>query len=119
MPKTSTKDRHEGTCFSGSQFKMGSTLRDIENTDTKGNNHPTVKPTALMRHLVRLVTPVNGTTMDLFMGSGSTGKAAMLEGFNFIGIELDQGYFEIAKARIEHTRKINKTDQSTQQSLFS
>lgn len=119
VPKTSTKDRHEGTGFSGSQFKMGSTLRDIENTNTKGNNHPTVKPTALMRHLVRLVTPVNGTTMDLFMGSGSTGKAAMLEGFNFIGIELDPHYFEIAKARIEQTRKINKTDQSTQQSLFS
>jgi DNA modification methylase len=64
------------------------------------NNHPTVKPTALMRYLCRLVTPPEGIVLDPFMGSGSTGKAAMLEGFQFIGIERDAEYFEIATNRI-------------------
>ena len=64
------------------------------------NNHPTVKPTALMRYLCRLVTPPGGTILDPFMGSGSTGKAAALEGFNFIGIELEKEYAEIAGKRI-------------------
>jgi hypothetical protein len=66
----------------------------------EGNNHPTVKPTALMQYLCRLVTPPGGTVFDPFMGSGSTGKAAMLEGFNFIGIERDPEYVKIAEARI-------------------
>jgi len=69
----------------------------------RANNHPTVKPTDLMRYLCRLVTPPNGTVLDPFMGSGSTGKAAMLEGFNFIGIEREAEYIEIAKARINWT----------------
>ncbi|MFI8146464.1 DNA-methyltransferase [Acinetobacter sp. ABJ_C5_2] len=64
------------------------------------NKHPTVKPTDLMRYLCRLVTPPNGMVLDPFMGSGSTGKAAMLESFKFIGIEREQEYFEIAKERI-------------------
>jgi site-specific DNA-methyltransferase (adenine-specific) len=64
------------------------------------NHHPTVKPTALMRYLCRLVTPPGGVVLDPFMGSGSTGKAAVLEGFEFIGIERDTEYLEIAKARI-------------------
>jgi DNA modification methylase len=66
-----------------------------------GNIHPTVKPTALMRYLCRLVTPPNGIVLDPFMGSGSTGKAAMLEGFRFVGIEREADYIEIARARIE------------------
>ena len=66
------------------------------------NHHPTVKHTELMRYLCRLITPPNGVVLDAFMGSGSTGKAAMLEGFNFIGIEQDADYLEIAKARIEY-----------------
>jgi site-specific DNA-methyltransferase (adenine-specific) len=64
------------------------------------NHHPTVKPTSLMQYLVRLVTPPNGIVLDPFLGSGSTGKAAMYEGFNFIGIELTPEYLPIAKARI-------------------
>jgi site-specific DNA-methyltransferase (adenine-specific) len=70
-----------------------------------GNNHPTVKPTTLMRYLCRLVTPTNGTILDPFMGSGSTGKAAILEGFNFIGIEREAEYIKIAEARIGHAEK--------------
>ena len=66
------------------------------------NPHPTVKPTDLMRYLCRLVTPPNGIVLDPFMGSGSTGKAAALEGFSFIGIEREAEYVEIAQARINH-----------------
>lgn len=68
------------------------------------NHHPTVKPTALMRYLCRLVTPPGGVVLDPFTGSGSTGKAAALEGFDFIGIELDAEYLEIARRRIEHAQ---------------
>lgn len=65
-----------------------------------GNDHPTVKPTELMRYLCRLVTPPGGTVFDPFMGSGSTGRGAVLEGFNFIGCELDPAYVDIADVRI-------------------
>jgi len=66
----------------------------------EGNNHPTVKPTDLMRYLCRLVTPPSGIVLDPFMGSGSTGKGAILEGFNFIGIEREEEYCKIAERRI-------------------
>lgn len=69
------------------------------------NHHPTVKPTALMRYLCRLVTPPGGVVLDPFMGSGSTGKAAVLEGFRFIGCELSEDYMAIARTRIEHARE--------------
>lgn len=81
-PKCSKTDRNEG-------------LEDIK------NNHPTVKPTELMAYLCRLITPKGGTILDPFNGSGSTGKAAMREGFNYIGIDLDKEYIDISKARIE------------------
>jgi site-specific DNA-methyltransferase (adenine-specific) len=68
--------------------------------DGKASNHPTVKPTALMRYLCRLVTPPGGVVLDPFMGSGSTGKAALLEGLRFVGIEREPEYLEIAQARI-------------------
>jgi hypothetical protein len=66
----------------------------------EGNDHPTVKPTDLMRYLCRLVTPPGGLVLDPFTGSGSTGKAAKLEGFRFIGFELSPEYAEIARRRI-------------------
>lgn len=66
----------------------------------EGNTHPTVKPTALMAYLCRLITPTGGTVLDPYMGSGSTGKAAVSEGFDFIGCELDEEYYKIATARI-------------------
>jgi site-specific DNA-methyltransferase (adenine-specific) len=73
-------------------------------TPPKLNHHPTVKPTDLMRYLINLITPPNGTILDPFMGSGSTGKAAVRCGVNFIGIEKEQEYMDIAKARIEHEK---------------
>lgn len=83
--KASRKDRDEGLTAAGAK---------------RANTHPTVKPTALMQWLCRLVTPPGGTILDPFMGSGSTGKAALLEGFKFIGCEREDEYMPIAKARI-------------------
>lgn len=65
------------------------------------NNHPTIKPVELMRYLVRLVTPPNGKILDPFAGSGTTGIAAKLEGFDFVGIEKEEDYCLIARARIK------------------
>lgn len=73
----------------------------LHNKTNLKNNHPTVKPIALMKYLINLVTPPNGTVLDPFMGSGSTGVAAKDNGFNFIGIELNKDYIEIAQKRIE------------------
>lgn len=104
--KTSRMDRNEGL-GTGEQkaVNTNATMRKIEDADwpaRNGNHHPTVKPTDLMAYLLRLVTPPGGTALDPFMGSGSTGKAAMREGFHFIGCELDPEYLAIAKTRIEH-----------------
>jgi site-specific DNA-methyltransferase (adenine-specific) len=71
------------------------------------NHHPTVKPTDLMRYLCRLVTPAGGTVLDPFMGSGSTGKGAVLEGFQFVGIEREAEYLAIADARIDHAHTLH------------
>jgi site-specific DNA-methyltransferase (adenine-specific) len=117
VAKASKRDRNEG-------------LEDLENGDTpyrshrpnfentKGvetpfagagrsgqnlkNFHPTVKPTQLMQYLVKLITPQGGTVLDPFTGSGSTGKAAILEGFDFIGIELTEDYWPIIEGRLKH-----------------
>ena len=95
-------------------FENGNKHNKVE---LKQNFHPTVKPTELMRYLCRLITPPNGIVLDPFMGSGSTGKGAILEGFDFIGMELDTEYVEIAKARIKYAQKEFKENQS-QQKLF-
>jgi site-specific DNA-methyltransferase (adenine-specific) len=71
----------------------------------EGNNHPTVKPTALMQYLCRLVTPPNGVILDPFMGSGSTAVAAKREKFNFIGIEMQREHFETSKRRVQEMNK--------------
>jgi DNA modification methylase len=68
------------------------------------SSHPTVKPIALMRHLVRLVTPPGGVVLDPFTGSGSTGCACVREGFNFVGVEREPEYVTIARARIAHAQ---------------
>jgi len=69
--------------------------------ETGKNNHPTVKPIKLMEYLIKLVTPKGGTTLDPFMGSGTTGIAALTNGFDFIGIEMSEEYMEIAEQRID------------------
>jgi site-specific DNA-methyltransferase (adenine-specific) len=107
--KASKKDRNEGLDKSFEPRKsdtrdaVGAGIWEKMNAPHQ-NHHPTVKPTDLMRYLCRLITPPNGTVLDPFTGSGSTGKAAVLEGFNFIGVEQSAEYVEIAKARIEAAR---------------
>ena len=102
--KADRADRNEGLGAGGPPaVGTAATMRDREDADWKtrnGNHHPTVKPTDLMRYLCRLVTPPGGVVLDPFMGSGSTLKAAELEGFSGIGIELSPEYIAIAKRRI-------------------
>lgn len=76
-----------------------------KNEGVEKNTHPTVKSIALMRYLVRLVTPTGGVVLDPFMGSGTTGVACVHEGFSFVGIEAEKEYFEIAKARVSFTQE--------------
>lgn len=107
--KASKADRDDGVRSAPQPFVQfqtangtsgkASSISEGRNTEYR-NTHPTVKPTELMRYLCRLVTPPGGTVLDPFMGSGSTGRGAVLEGFDFIGIEMDAGYFDIADARI-------------------
>lgn len=110
--KASKKDRDEG--LKSFTSKSGGTYNFRQDGSLDGaipknkNMHPTVKPTALMQYLVRLVTPNGGTVLDPFNGSGSTGKAVMYEnvernkGYKYIGIELTEQYLPISRARIEY-----------------
>jgi site-specific DNA-methyltransferase (adenine-specific) len=84
VSKANKRDRNEG---------------DVPNT------HPTVKPTDLMRYLIKLVTPAGGIVLDPFTGSGSTGKAALLDGYQFIGIELTADYLPIIEGRLQWAEK--------------
>jgi DNA modification methylase len=77
-----------------------------EGLDGLPNTHPTVKPTALMEYLIKLVTQPGGTVLDPFTGSGSTGKAAVLNGFDFIGIEMTEDYVPIIEGRLRHAEKV-------------
>jgi len=107
--KASKKDRDEG--LEGFEERarqtMGNGIGEMPDQQIQNNHnhHPTVKPTDLMQYLCRLVTPPKGTILDPFLGSGSTGKAAIYEGFNFIGFDLNSEYIDIAKARIEFAIK--------------
>lgn len=103
--KTSKKERNAGLDSFDEKAAGGMAGRhdgSMGSITMNRNVHPTVKPIDLMRYLCRLVTPPNGVVLDPFMGSGSTGCAALLEGFRFVGIEMDDEYMQIARARIEH-----------------
>jgi site-specific DNA-methyltransferase (adenine-specific) len=139
-PKASKKDRDEGchdledtvnACSNQAiaELKRGNDTFSDEVNSTfnkvyKGKNtHPTVKPTSLMQYLVRLVTPNNGTVLDPFNGSGSTGKAVMYENhernknYKYIGIELTEEYLPISKARIEYVCNL-EPEVNPQMSIF-
>jgi site-specific DNA-methyltransferase (adenine-specific) len=100
-PKASKKERNMG-CegLEEGEVKRQGLCGEHKNPKHK-NNHPTVKPIKLMQYLCRLTTPKNGTVLDPFTGSGTTGIAAKREGFNFIGIEKEEEYIKIARARID------------------
>ena len=109
-PKACKEDRDDGCEMMEARWKAGYSYTDTAGNAADGmfkdretfkrNFHPTVKPTDLMRYLCRMVTPPGGIVLDPFTGSGSTGRGAVLEGFRFIGCEMDADYIEIAKARI-------------------
>lgn len=108
-PKASPADRDEGLDHMPIVTVEGGGGTAHEKADAYGsvkpnrrNVHPTVKPTPLMAYQINLVTPPGGVVLDPFMGSGSTGKAAILGGFRFIGVEQDARYVPIASARIDH-----------------
>jgi len=127
-PKASKEDRDEGMMLEQAQIMAVSNQAKAElargnmhegksgmNTaKLRKNHHPTVKPTDLMRYLCRLVTPPGGTVLDTFMGSGSTGKAAMREGFSFVGIEREAEYHAIAQIRVAQAAR-----EMRQQGLFA
>jgi site-specific DNA-methyltransferase (adenine-specific) len=112
--KASVRDREEGIDGKEeevrvtNQYEMPRENGTIRNVQKKKNNHPSVKPVDLMCYLVRLIPPNGGTILDPFNGSGSTGKATMYEnndhnkGYKYIGIELDEHYCDISRARIEY-----------------
>lgn len=115
-PKPSTKERDEGLdgfkkalkpwfqTANGTSGKASPMGAQIGQKRARANQHPTVKPVALMRYLCRLVTPPQGLILDPFLGSGTTGVAAMKEGFKFVGIERDPESFAISCARIAHAQ---------------
>jgi hypothetical protein len=138
VAKASKRDRNEGLEDLPEKIKPygGREIDDVpEEGDRPGsvndkfttqpakNFHPTVKPTELMRYLVKLITPSGGTVLDPFTGSGSTGKAAILEGFDFIGIELTEDYWPIIEGRLKHAEakvaeRIKETSDQEQEKLF-
>ena len=133
-PKASKKDRNEG-CDELEEKMRGHSVADkcgkflvasanickCEEPErtyiSSKNHHPTVKPTDLMLYLIRLVTPKGKTTLDPFMGSGSTGKAAVRGGFDFIGIEREKEYIDIAQARTKYEQEQVKK-KNIQKKLF-
>jgi site-specific DNA-methyltransferase (adenine-specific) len=128
VAKASKRDRNEG--LDELEPKQTNTrtgdahaLMNPVATQPRQNFHPTVKPTSLMEYLIKLVTPPNGTVLDPFTGSGSTGKAAILQGFDFIGIEMTEEYLPIIEGRLKHAEakvaeRIKETADQEQEKLF-
>jgi site-specific DNA-methyltransferase (adenine-specific) len=132
VAKASKKDRNEGLdglpengkVFNGknpeSAGMADGSVEDKFSTQPAQNFHPTVKPTKLMEYLVKLVTPVGGTVLDPFTGSGSTGKAALLNGYKFIGCELTEEYLPIIEGRLKFAQgEYNKKQAEDADKLFT
>jgi site-specific DNA-methyltransferase (adenine-specific) len=127
VAKASKRDRNEGLedlpdAYWELQGHQGNKAEDgISNKAGTGtvagfskNNHPTVKPTTLMRYLIKMVTPPSGTVLDPFTGSGSTGKAAILDGFDFVGIEMTEDYIPIIEGRLAFAEKMFSEKKNTE-----
>ena len=131
VAKASKRDRNEGleeleavrhSDRSNAEGVGGDNPRNRTN-EAKQNFHPTVKPTSLMEYLIKLVTPEGGTVLDPFTGSGSTGKAALLNGFQFIGIELTEEYLPIIEGRLrwaneQRNQEASQSDKEEKETLF-
>jgi site-specific DNA-methyltransferase (adenine-specific) len=131
VAKASKRDRNEGleelplgqSKFGNQKETVEGSLNSKHRGEPRQNFHPTVKPTTLMEYLIKLVTPPNGTVLDPFTGSGSTGKAAILQGFDFIGIEMTEEYLPIIEGRLKHAEakvaeRIKETADQEQEKLF-
>ena len=132
VAKASKKDRNEGLDGLPAGQPVGGADKWTETDRRRGegvtrtpsaNIHPTVKPTALMEYLIRLVTPAGGVVLDPFTGSGSTGKAALLNGYRFIGCELTEEYLPIIEGRLKHAAeqyaaKATEEETKEQETLF-
>ena len=114
--KASKSERNKGCeelekkakVFNGQSDKPSDDMKDVEKrftTQPKANNHPTVKPIALMEYLIKMVTPKGGVVLDPFTGSGTTGVAALQNGYQFIGIEKESDYIPIIEARLKSVNK--------------
>ena len=120
VAKANKRDRNEG--LDGLDDRVGEngnkwTDQDYRRGDdapttARKNFHPTVKPTALMRYLIKLVTPAGGTVLDPFTGSGSTGKAALLDGYKFVGAELTEEYLPIIEGRLRWANEQEADDET-------
>jgi site-specific DNA-methyltransferase (adenine-specific) len=127
VAKASKRDRNEGledldpqrhSDRENAEGVGGDNPRNRTN-EAKQNFHPTVKPTDLMRYLIKLVTPPGGVVLDPFTGSGSTGKAAILEGFRFIGCELTKDYIPIIQGRLDHAEEqVRLAEENKDEALF-
>ena len=111
VARASKRDRNEGldeleAKQTNTRVGDANALMNPVTTQPRQNNHPTVKPTTLMEYLIKLVTPPNGTVLDPFTGSGSTGKAAILHSFDFIGIEMTEEYLPIIEGRLKHAEAV-------------
>jgi hypothetical protein len=133
VAKASKRDRNEGLenlderQSVGGGGGVGDYLDDVNSASGKfgsekapaKNFHPTVKPTDLMRYLIKLVTPPGGVVLDPFTGSGSTGKAAILEGFRFIGCELTEDYIPIIQGRLDYAEEqVRRAEEKKDEALF-
>jgi site-specific DNA-methyltransferase (adenine-specific) len=119
---TELTGRREGSKGLSGSSEHGNSTNPFANggsVEPRQNFHPTVKPTDLMRYLIKLVTPPGGTVLDPFTGSGSTGKAAILEGFRFIGCELTEDYVPIIEGRLKHAElKVADIEAKKEEGLF-
>jgi DNA modification methylase len=111
VAKASKRDRNEGLDEleikrPDTRSSTGMGTFEEKGVQPQRNFHPTVKPTTLMEYLIKLVTPPGGVVLDPFTGSGSTGKAAILQGFDFIGIEMTEEYLPIIEGRLKHAEQL-------------
>jgi DNA modification methylase len=131
VAKASKRDRNEGleeleskaTLIGAAGHKINPTTGKEVVDIPRQNFHPTVKPTDLMRYLIKLVTPAGGIVLDPFTGSGSTGKAALLDGYQFVGIELTADYLPIIEGRLrwaeqEHRDQVARLEAEEKETLF-
>ena len=124
VAKASKRDRNEGLDGLPEQSSSNyGSIQERSSNPIKQNFHPTVKPTDLMRYLIKLVTPAGGMVLDPFTGSGSTGKAALLDGYRFIGVELTEDYLPIIEGRLrwadqERANQVAEAEAKKQETLF-